>query len=654
MASMPKLRLALAQVDSVVGDLGANSALIVAWTTRARDSGAELVAFPEMMLTGYPVEDLVFRESFVAASRAALDSLAITLDAAGLGGVAVIVGYLDADGPVAPGAGSRTTGPRNAAALIAGGQVVARYFKHHLPNYGVFDEDRYFVPGKNLPVLRLHRPGQEPVDLAMVICEDLWAAGGPVTIAGEAAAALIVCINGSPFERAKDDLRLELGRRRAAEAGATLAYVNLVGGQDELVFDGDSFVIEPGGRLLARTAQFTHELLVVELELPAAASEFLGIPEPEAAIEPTSAAGPVSTAKPAKPNDPFKPEAATQPGATATAITVTWHDVRLPAPATEPEPITAGSTTTGSATTGPATTGLTTTGSITAEPPERLCDEAEVWGALVTGTRDYVRKNGFRSVALGLSGGIDSAVVATIAADAIGAENVFAVSMPSEYSSEHSRSDAAELATRRGIHFQVNPIEPMVRTFLDHLPLSGLAAENLQARVRGVVLMALSNQDGHLILTTGNKTELAVGYSTLYGDSVGGYNPLKDVPKTLVWKLARWRNAEADKFGEQPPIPENSISKPPSAELRPGQLDSDSLPDYDELDAILADYVDGDLGRAELLAAGHDEATVDRVVRMVDLAEYKRRQSAPGPKIGHKAFGRDRRLPITNRWREHG
>jgi NAD+ synthase (glutamine-hydrolysing) len=288
---------------------------------------------------------------------------------------------------------------------------------------------------------------------------------------------------------------------------------------------------------------------------------------------------------------------------------------------------------------------------LTAAIAPRVTDEAEVWHALVLGLRDYVRKNGFRSVILGISGGIDSSVVAAIAVDALGPQQVYGVSMPSQHSSEHSRDDAAELAKRTGLHFLVEPIQPMVDAFLANLNLSGLAVENLQARARGIVLMALSNQDGHLVLTTGNKSELAVGYSTLYGDSVGGFNPLKDVPKTLVWKLASWRNAEALRRGEAPPIPENSITKPPSAELRPGQLDTDSLPDYAELDAILADYIDGDLGRDDLVAAGHGPEVVDRVLRMVDVAEYKRRQSAPGTKISIKAFGRDRRLPITNRFK---
>ncbi len=283
---------------------------------------------------------------------------------------------------------------------------------------------------------------------------------------------------------------------------------------------------------------------------------------------------------------------------------------------------------------------------------ERITDEAEVWQALVRGLRDYVGKNGFPSVIVAVSGGIDSAVVAAIACDAVGPDKVVGVSMPSQYSSQHSRDDAADLAARTGLDYRVQPIQPMVDAYLANLTLSGLAVENLQARVRGIVLMALSNQEGHLVLTTGNKSELAVGYSTLYGDSVGGFNPLKDVPKTLVWRLAKWRDAEAVQRGERPPIPENSITKPPSAELRPGQLDTDSLPDYEVLDALLAGYVDGDLGRDELVAAGHDAALVDRILRLVDLAEYKRRQSAPGTKISIKAFGRDRRLPITNRFRE--
>ena len=581
---MPQLRLALAQVNPVVGDLAGNAALVLEWTRRAREAGATLVAFPEMVLTGYPVEDLVFRETFAAASKQTLTDLAGKLAAEGLGDLPTIVGYLDADGPVQPGAGSEADGgPRNAAALLAGGEVVSTYFKHHLPNYGVFDEDRYFVPGDALNVTRIGG-----VDVATVICEDMWQNGGPLAVAHEAGVGLVVCINGSPYEVNKDDVRLELAQRRAAEAGAILAYVNMVGGQDELVFDGDSLMVSAQGDVLARAPQFTEHLLVVDLDLPAAASELTG-PAGELTVE------------------------------------------RVPL-STSPAPVL------GSARPG--------------EVAERVVDEAEVWSALVTGLRDYVRKNGFSSVVLGLSGGIDSAVCAVLACDALGAENVYGVSMPSGYSSEHSRSDAAEIAERTGLHYRTVPIAPMVDAFLDNLALTGLAEENLQARVRGVILMGLSNQEGRLVLTTGNKSELAVGYSTLYGDSVGGFAPIKDVRKTLVWDLARWRNADAATRGETPPIPENTISKPPSAELRPGQVDSDSLPDYETLDAILALYVDADQGRAAALEAGYAEATVDRVLRLVDTAEYKRRQSAPGTKITLKAFGRDRRLPITNRWRE--
>jgi NAD+ synthase (glutamine-hydrolysing) len=579
------MRIALAQCDPTVGDLAGNAALVRGWTRKAVDAGAHLVAFPEMMLTGYPVEDLVFRDTFVAASRAALESLAGRLVEDGLGATPVVVGYLDADGEVPP-APTAERGPRNALAVLHRGRVALTYFKHHLPNYGVFDEDRYFVPGDTLSVMRYGG-----VDIAFTICEDLWQAGGPFAVAARAEVGLVININGSPYELDKEDVRLPLVQRRAAEAGATVAYVNMVGGQDELVFDGDSMVIGPDGAVLARAAQFAEELLVVDLDLPMAT------------------AGPVP--RPRKGEMRIKRRVL--PG-------------RLQHTAAQLVDAAVG------------------------RVADRLSDDAAAWQALVLGLRDYVRKNGFRSVILGLSGGIDSSVVAAVAVDALGPNQVFGVSMPSRHSSEHSSGDAADLAKRTGLHYLVEPIQPMVDEFLANMPLGGVAGENLQARVRGIVLMALSNKDGHLVLTTGNKSELAVGYSTLYGDSVGGFNPLKDVFKTHVWRLARWRNAEAERRGELPPIPENSITKPPSAELRPGQLDSDSLPDYVELDAILAGYIDGDLGRDELVAAGHDPAMVDRVLHMVDLAEYKRRQSAPGPKVSIKAFGRDRRLPITNRF----
>ncbi|NUT05496.1 MAG: NAD+ synthase [Hamadaea sp.] len=587
---MPTLRIALAQVNSTVGDLTGNVTTVRAFAARAQEAGAHLVAFPEMMLTGYPIEDLTFRESFVQASKAALAKLAEELAADGLGELAVVVGYLDADGPARLGADSTVRhGPRDSLALLHRGSVVTTYDKHHLPNYGVFDEDRYFVPGDTLTVVRAAWADGTAADIALSVCEDIWQPGGPFTAAGAAKASLVVNINASPYERNKDDVRLPLVARRAVEAGAAVAYVNMVGGQDELTFDGDSIIVGPTGELLARSGQFTEELLVHDLDLPAADPEW---------TPPGAAAGLTLRLQP---------------------LATSWADP----------------------------TGDRAVGGVA----ERLPDEAEVWGALVLGLRDYVEKNRFKSVVVAVSGGIDSAVVAAIAVDAIGPKRVVGVSMPSAYSSEHSRSDAADLAERTGLDYRVQPIAPMVDAFLGSLTLTGLAEENLQARVRGVVLMALSNQEGHLVLTTGNKSELAVGYSTLYGDSVGGFNPLKDVPKTLVWKLARWRNTVAP-GGIAAPIPENSISKPPSAELRPGQLDSDSLPDYEVLDPILAGYVDGDLGRDQLIAAGHDAALVDKVIRMTDGAEYKRRQSAPGTKISFKAFGRDRRLPITNRWRE--
>ncbi|HYJ76978.1 MAG TPA: NAD+ synthase [Actinomycetes bacterium] len=580
---MPALRIALAQHDPVVGDLRGNAAQVRRIAREASDAGAQVVAFPEMALTGYPVEDLALRRSFVDASRAALRDLARQLSDDGLGDLLVVVGFLDGSPDVAPVLGTPKGAPQNAAAFLHRGKVVGRYAKHHLPNYGVFDEYRYFVPGRSLTVARIHG-----VDVAVVICEDIWQEGGPVALVREAGAGLLVVINGSPYERNKDDTRLELVRRRAAVAGCTLAYVNMVGGQDELVFDGDSVVVSADGEVLARAPQFEESLLVVDLDLPAATTD-----------------------------------AGTARGEHVERLTVS----------TEP-----------SHTEGQLVAGVVA---------PRMSDEAEVYGALVLGLRDYVHKNGFRSVVLGLSGGIDSALTAAIACDALGAANVYGVSMPSSYSSDHSRSDAADLAERTGLVYSTVQIAPMVDAFQSSLDLAGLAEENLQARVRGTTLMALSNQNGHLVLATGNKSELSVGYSTLYGDSVGGYAPIKDVPKTLVWELARWRNADAAERGETPPIPEASITKEPSAELRPGQLDSDSLPDYALLDDVLDDYVEMDRGSSELLAAGFDRELVEKVLRLTDTAEYKRRQYPPGPKISLKAFGRDRRLPITSRWREH-
>ena len=584
---MPQLRVALAQLDPTVGDLEGNADLVLSWAAKARDAGTHLAVFPEMFLTGYPAEDLVLRGSFTAASQALLHRLAARLEAEGLGEMAVVVGYLDtADEPV-PRVGRPAGEPENACALLHGGRVVTRYAKHHLPNYGVFDEARYFVPGDRFPVVRLHG-----IDVGLTICEDLWQDGGPIAVAGKAEVGLVLCINGSPYERGKSYQRVELAARRAREAGAVLAYVNMVGGQDELVFDGDSLIVDADGTLLARAPQFAETLLIVDLDLPAGTGVFTG---------------PVDASD-------------------GTRINV--ERLTVSGDALEPYE------------------------SLPFTIIDRLDADAELYAALVTGTRDYVTKNGFKSVALGLSGGIDSALVATIAVDALGADVVHTIAMPSAYSSGHSVSDAAELAERQGTQHQVLAIAGPVDAYQELLKLSGLAEENLQARVRGTALMGLSNQYGHLILTTGNKSELATGFSTLYGDSAGGYAPIKDVPKTLVWQLCRWRNAVAQAAGEIEPIPVQIIEKPPSAELAPGQLDSDRLPDYTELDLVLDGYVERDLGHDELIAAGFDTALVDRVIRLVDLAEYKRRQYPPGPKVTGKAFGRDRRLPITSAWRE--
>jgi NAD+ synthase (glutamine-hydrolysing) len=593
------------------------------------------VVFPEMMLTGYPVEDLALRASFVQASIRTLHAVAARLEAEGLGGIAVVTGYLDHRADLAPRTGLPAGAPLDAAALLHGGRVVITSAKHHLPNYGVFDEFRYFVPGNTLPVFRLPveggsagpggRPPQTPpeqgdsVEIAIAICEDLWQDGGPVAVCQRAGAGLLAVPNASPYERGKDDVRLDLVVRRAHEAGAALAYANMIGGQDELVFDGDSILVAADGTLIARGPQFEEALVVADLDLPAA-------PVRQAADQPVDAGD----------------------GTEITIKRVTLP-VSGPIAATDMEGASEAA------------------GVPEVERPEgvegsglfwpRLSDPAEVYAALVTGVRDYVRKNGFRSVILALSGGIDSALTATIAADAIGPANVHVVLMPSRYSSEHSVTDAEDLVKRQGLHALTIPIASVVDAFHAELDPAGfgetgLPAENLQARVRGVVLMGLSNAAGHLVLTTGNKSELATGYSTLYGDSAGGFGPIKDVPKTLVWELSRWRNEEASRAGATPPIPENSITKPPSAELAPGQMDTDSLPPYEVLDKLLDDYVEKDMGTAELIAAGHDPALVERVVRMVDAAEYKRRQYPPGPKISQKNFGRDRRLPITNRWRE--
>ncbi|WFB09874.1 NAD+ synthase [Streptomyces sp. LX-29] len=582
---MPQLRLALNQIDSTVGDLAGNAETIVHWTRHSAEQGAHLVAFPEMALTGYPVEDLALRSSFVEASRAELRALAARLEREGLGELPVVVGYLDRGEQAAPRYGQPAGAPQNAAAVLHRGEVALTFAKHHLPNYGVFDEFRYFVPGDTLPVVRVHG-----VDVALAICEDLWQDGGRVPATRSAGAGLLLSINASPYEREKDDTRLDLVRKRAQEAGCTTAYLAMIGGQDELVFDGDSIVVDRDGEVIARAPQFAEGCVLLDLDLPAA--------------------GPV-------------PEGVVDDGLRIEHVTLSAD----PLPSYQPE--------------------------LSGGQAPRLGDEEEVYTALVVGLRAYAAKNGFRSVLIGLSGGIDSALVAALACDALGAHNVYGISMPSRYSSEHSKADAAELARRTGLNFRTVPIAPMYDAYMGSLGLTGLAEENLQARLRGTLLMAVSNQEGHIVLAPGNKSELACGYSTLYGDSVGAYGPIKDVYKTWIFRLARWRNRAAEERGQTPPIPENSITKPPSAELRPDQVDTDSLPDYEVLDRILELYVDQDRSRAEVVAAGFDDELVARVLRLVDTAEYKRRQYPPGTKISAKGFGKDRRLPITNRWREH-
>ncbi|KOG84363.1 MULTISPECIES: NAD+ synthase [Streptomyces] len=582
---MPQLRLALNQIDSTVGDLAGNSEAIVHWTRHAAEQGAHLVAFPEMALTGYPVEDLALRSSFVEASRQALRALAVRLDAEGFGELPVVVGYLDRSEHAAARYGQPAGSPRNAAAVLHRGGIALNFAKHHLPNYGVFDEFRYFVPGDSMPVVRVHG-----IDVALAICEDLWQDGGRVPAARAAGAGLLLSVNASPYERDKDDTRLELVRKRAQEAGCTTAYLAMIGGQDELVFDGDSIVVDKEGEVIARAPQFSEGSVILDLELPAAAAD--------------------------------APSGVVDDGLRIDRVVLSDE----PVAAYEPE--------------------------LAGGYAERLEDEEEIYSALVVGLRAYAAKNGFSSVLIGLSGGIDSAICAAIACDALGAQNVYGVSMPSKYSSDHSKDDAAELARRTGLNFRTVPIAPMFDAYMASLQLTGLAEENLQARLRGTTLMAISNQEGQIVLAPGNKSELAVGYSTLYGDAVGAYGPIKDVYKSSVFRLAKWRNRAAEERGQTPPIPESSITKPPSAELRPGQVDTDSLPDYEVLDAILELYVDRDQGLDAIVAAGYDAELVAKTLRMVDTAEYKRRQYPPGTKISPKGFGKDRRLPITNRWRE--
>ncbi len=569
---MPSLRLAAAQLNTVVGDLSGNVERVLRALAAAEAAGADVCVVPELAIPGYPPEDLLLKPGFVADNVAALEKVA-----AATGHCAVVVGFV--------GAAPDGQGLANAAAVCAGGRVVGVFHKRFLPNYGVFDEQRWFVPGDGPPTLF----GIAGAWVGVSICEDVWFDDGPVAHAGRAGADVVVNLNASPYNRGRHAERLAMLRGRVAEAGCAIAYVNQVGGQDELVFDGDSLVVGRDGALLTSGAQFAEDLVVVDLPVG------------------PHRAGTVTELLPrlvvteARPGD---------------------------RPALAP----------------PA-------------PRAVLSDHAEVYAALVLGTRDYLGKNGFTDAVIGLSGGIDSSLVATVAVDALGPSRVHGISMPSRYSSDGSRDDAAALAERLGIDLRLVPIEEahvafsaMLAPVLGREPF-GLTDENLQSRLRGVLLMAVSNAEGWIVLTTGNKSEMATGYSTLYGDSAGGFAVIKDVPKTLVYELCRFRNTQAVLEGLPGPIPDSVLDKPPSAELRPDQRDDQSLPAYEELDPVLQGYVERDRTAAELVGEGFAPELVDRVVRLVDGAEYKRRQMPPGVRITTKAFGRDRRMPITNRYR---
>jgi NAD+ synthase (glutamine-hydrolysing) len=550
---MPAIRIALAQTNATVGDLEGNLRICLDRVETAAERGAALVVFPEMMASGYPIEDLATRESFLNDSVEAVKQFAADLNERGLGQVVVVLGT---PAIVAQEHRSPWAIAQNAAVIIREGKVWAGYAKHHLPNYSVFDEYRIFVPGDQLISFEMGE-----LKFSILICEDIWQEGGPVAKLSEEKSDVALVLNGSPFEIDKDDRRVELVKNLAAKQNVAVAYVNLVGGQDDLVFDGDSLMVDANQQLIGRGKQFEEDLLMFDIESKTsvvAASELAS---------------------------------------------------------------------------------------------HKLDDNWQIWNALTLGLRDYVNKNNFKSVVLGLSGGIDSAVCAALAVDALGSHRVFGVSMPSKHSSDHSKSDAFDLAKRLGINIRTEAIKSAVKDLEKQLKLRDVAAENLQARVRGTILMSLSNQEGHLVLTTGNKSELAVGNRTSYGDSVGGFAPLKDVSKTLVRQLAKWRNSFAVQQGQAEPIPQNSITKAPSAELRPGQVDQDSLPDYDVLDEILDAYIERRLSRAQIKAMGFDAAIVDKVIGLVDRAEWKRRQGEIGPKITGMAFGRDRRLPITNKYR---
>ena len=562
-------------MNVTVGDLTANAAAIAERIDEARAMGAHVVAFPELAITGYPPEDLLLKPSFIEANRKALLGLqSKTKD------ITAVIGFVERDVDL-----------YNSAAVLHDGEWVDTYRKQRLPNYGVFDELRYFSPGTGEVMFTL---GEACIGVS--VCEDIWSPGGPVGKLAAAGADVVLNINASPFHRNKSESRHRMLGQRAADYGIALAYVNLVGGQDELVFDGDSLVFDASGEIIAEAQPFEDELLVCDVELEQVFRARL--------------------------HDPRRRQNPRR------ALRSVRHKVLSTKPLTIGKPI-------------------------SKSPCVKHDNVAEVYEALVVGTRDYLKKNGFKHVVLGLSGGIDSSLVAVIAADALGADAVTGVSMPSQYSSEHSKTDAAALARALGIEMLTLPIKEIYEQSIATLShaftgrAADLAEENLQARIRGNLLMALSNKFGWLVLTTGNKSEMATGYSTLYGDMAGGFAVLKDVPKTLVYELSRWRNAR----DATPLIPENVLTKPPSAELRPDQKDEDSLPPYDLLDPILEKYVEEDWSTEEIVAAGYPEDVVKQVIALVDRNEYKRRQAPPGVKITPRAFGKDRRLPITNRYR---
>ena len=595
---MQRLRIGLAQINTTVGDLHGNTARIIEGLERARDQQVDLALFPELAIPGYPPEDLLLKPSFIEANQACLNELLPHTR-----GLTAVVGFVDADSDI-----------YNAAAVLHDGRLAGVYHKTLLPNYAVFDEVRYFKAGEGFPLFEL-----DGVVFGVSVCEDIWYPAGPPEEQAAAGAELLVNISASPYHMGKLQDRERMLTTRAADNVAVIAFCNQVGGQDELVFDGSSLIIDARGQVVARGRAFAEDLVVADVEMRSVFRQRL--------------------------HDPRR-----RKGELAHLYrTRDVQRVRLPAPAAPLRAL-------GTLPRGPGEPAAAPPSgaplALAVSPlPGRV---EEVYQALLLGTGDYVRKNGFQAVVIGLSGGIDSSLVATIAVDALGAENVVGVAMPSRYSSEHSLEDAQALAQALGIRFLQVGIEPAFQAYLDMLSDAfagtpyrspGVAEENLQARARGNVLMALSNKFGWLVLTTGNKSEMAVGYATLYGDMAGGFAVLKDVPKTLVYELAAYRNQAIGLA-----IPQRVLTKPPSAELRPNQKDSDSLPEYAVLDPILYAYVEEDRGFQEIVAMGYDAATVRRVIRMVDRNEYKRRQAPPGVRITARAFGKDRRLPITNKY----